>query len=82
MNRRDRQRLAINRCCADTQGVDNGSLLGYRAVVHQASGMVSVQAACTCAEAIDLMKDRASVESLTLEQVAAGVLDRSIQFGA
>jgi AmiR/NasT family two-component response regulator len=61
--------------------VGNGSPPVYSATVHQASGMVSLQADCTFAEAIQLMNDRAIVQGLTLEDVAAAVLDRSMSFG-
>ena len=43
--------------------------------------MVSLQADCTFPEAIQLMNDRAIVQGLTLEDVAAAVLDRSVSFG-
>jgi hypothetical protein len=43
--------------------------------------MVSVQADCTVEEALMLMQDRALVERRTLDQIADGVLDRSVRFG-
>jgi len=49
--------------------------------MHQASGMVSVQASCTCAEAIVLMNKRAVDTRQTLEQIASSVLDRTMRFG-
>ena len=42
--------------------------------------MVSVQGACTLAEALILMKARARTNHLSLEQVAAAVIDRDIRF--
>jgi AmiR/NasT family two-component response regulator len=52
----------------------------YSASVHQASGMVAVQAMCTIAEAVQLMAHRASDEGYTLDEIAAAVIDRSIRF--
>jgi hypothetical protein len=36
---------------------------------------------CYIEDALQLMEDRAAVQGMTLKEVAAGVLDRSIQFG-
>jgi hypothetical protein len=52
----------------------------FNAAVAQASGMVSVQASCTCAEAVVLMTERAAETHHTLSEVAAGVLQRSVRF--
>ncbi len=49
--------------------------------VNAASGMVSVQASCSCAEAIVLMDQRAVDTQHTLDEVALSVLDREIRFG-
>jgi hypothetical protein len=50
--------------------------------VTRASGMVSVQAACTVREAIVLMRARADrYPSETLESIAAAVIDGRIRFG-
>ena len=49
--------------------------------VIQAAGMVSVQAACTLEEAVGLMSDRALVEGVTRDEIATGVVDRTIRFG-
>ena len=54
----------------------------FNAELHQAQGMVSVQATCTLSEALDLMRDRATVEGQSLNEIAAAVLDRSMRFGA
>jgi hypothetical protein len=43
--------------------------------------MVSVQAACTVAEALELMKTRAFLDGQTLTEVADATLERSIRFG-
>ena len=53
----------------------------YSAQVHQASGMVASQAACSFDDAIVLMHDRAATEGQTLDQIARAVLERSIRFG-
>lgn len=50
------------------------------AIVLQASGMASVQARCTPDEALVLMEARASETHLTLAEIAAGIVDRSITF--
>ena len=49
--------------------------------VSQASGMVSVQADCTVAEALALMKERASVTGQSLTDIAVATLERRIRFG-
>ena len=54
----------------------------HRDSVNAASGMVSVQASCTCAEAIALMNKRAADTDHTLEEIALAVLDRTMRFGA
>ena len=51
-------------------------------LVNAASGMVSVQASCTCAEAIVLMNNRAVETHRTLDAIASSVLDRTMRFGA
>ena len=48
--------------------------------VAQAVGMVSAQAECTATRALDLMTERARLHHQSLDEVAAGVLDRSIRF--
>jgi AmiR/NasT family two-component response regulator len=60
----------------------NGSPFQHSVAVNQASGMVSVQAACTMDEALVLMMDRATVQGETLDEIASAVLDRTIRFGA
>jgi hypothetical protein len=49
--------------------------------VAQAQGMVSVQAACTVAEALVMMQERARVQHQSLGDIADGVLERRIRFG-
>jgi hypothetical protein len=53
----------------------------YGAKVHQASGMVSVQAACTLEAALELMVERARVSAQSVDDVADAVLERRIRFG-
>ena len=53
----------------------------YGAKVHQASGMVSVQADCALEAALDLMVERAQVSGQSLDDVADAVLERRIRFG-
>ena len=49
--------------------------------VAQASGMVSVQADCTVAEAVVLMETRAVATYATLDSIADAVLSREYHFG-
>lgn len=48
--------------------------------VDQASGMVSIQAHCTFAEAVVLMRERAVESDCSIEEIAALVLDRRLRF--
>ena len=59
----------------------NGSGFAHSARVTQASGMVSVQAECSVDDALVLMRDRATVQGQTLDEIAEAVLDRRIRFG-
>ena len=62
-------------------GTDRGSpITESQARIHQASGMVSVQANCTFAEAIELMQQRANTNLLSLDEIASAVVERSIGF--
>jgi len=56
----------------------NGS--GYDAQVHQAEGVVSVQANCTMAEARIKMNERAKLLDCTLHDLARGVVAHRIWF--
>ena len=49
--------------------------------VAVASGMVSVQASCSCDQALVLMSDYAEVMKQTLDEVALDVVERRIEFG-
>lgn len=48
--------------------------------VHQACGMISVQAGCTCRNAIALLEARANGTDQTVEAVVAAVLERRTSF--
>jgi hypothetical protein len=52
-----------------------------RVRMTEASGMVSIQAHCSVTEAVRLMRDRAEMSGLSLEEVVTAVVDRSIRFG-
>ena len=55
----------------------NGRYYGLK--VHQATGMVSVQANCSVAEALDLLVGYAGQHGCSVEQVASGVVDRRVR---
>jgi hypothetical protein len=44
--------------------------------------MVSIQAHCSFAEAVALMRKRAKMTHSSMQDVVGSVLDRSIRFGA
>jgi hypothetical protein len=71
----------VRALAAETAAHGQRIVLSYSHRVSQAQGMVSTQAACTISDALDMMKDRAALDGLTLEQIATGVLDRRIRFG-
>jgi hypothetical protein len=52
----------------------------YRAAVHQASGMVSVQAAVTVEDAVLLLRAYAFAENRPISAVAEDVVDRQLRF--
>ena len=53
----------------------------YGTEIHQAAGMVSIQADCELEQAYVLMSDRATVSQVSLEEIALAVLDKAISFG-
>ena len=61
--------------------MDYGREFQYMAKIAQAQGMVSVQADCSVAEALGMMKERASVGRKPLDEIATAVLKRTIRFG-
>ena len=54
----------------------------YGIEIHQAAGMVSIQADCELERAYVLMSDHAEAAHVSLDEVASAVVDRSIHFGA
>jgi AmiR/NasT family two-component response regulator len=48
--------------------------------VSQATGIISVQAGCTLAEAFDLLRERAFALGQTLELTALDVIDGVLRF--
>ena len=59
----------------------SGSQSERSATMLQAEGMVSAQAECGVADALQLMAERAIVQGMTIEQIAQAVVDHRIQFG-
>ena len=55
----------------------NGRYYGLK--VHQATGMVSVQANCSVAEALDLLVGYAGQARMQRGTVASGVVDRRVR---
>ena len=53
----------------------------YNPEMHQAAGMVSIQADCELEQAYVLMSDRAAVAHRSLDDIAQSVVDHSIRFG-
>lgn len=52
----------------------------FNARLNQAQGMVAAQAECSMPAAMLMMSDRATVTGLTLDEIADGVLGRTIRF--
>jgi hypothetical protein len=52
-----------------------------RAEVFQAAGLVALQTHCLIEHALILMDARAELDGVTLDEIAAAVLDHSITFG-
>jgi hypothetical protein len=52
----------------------------YSPTVYRAAGMVSVQASCSLQEALALMRARAAEGGNTVDEIATGVIDRSVGF--
>jgi AmiR/NasT family two-component response regulator len=62
--------------------LNNRSALDYSNWVHQASGMLSVQAHCTVGEALTWLTERAEASGQTLDEIATDVLERRLRFSA
>jgi AmiR/NasT family two-component response regulator len=52
----------------------------YPNYVQQAAGIVSVQVNCYVEDALALMRERAEESRVTVEEIAAAVVDGSIRF--
>jgi len=52
----------------------------YRAVVHQATGMISVQLGCPIGEALARLRGRAFANEQPIDQVATEVVTRQLRF--
>ena len=52
----------------------------YRAEVHQASGMISVQLDINVGEALVRLRARAATEATPLTELAVAVISRDIRF--
>jgi GAF domain-containing protein len=52
----------------------------YRAVVHQATGMISVQLGCAIGEALARLRGRAFANEQPIDQVAADVVTGQLRF--
>jgi len=52
----------------------------FTAQVHQAQGMVSVQARCSLTEALIRMIEMAETANVTIDDVAEHALDRTVRF--
>jgi hypothetical protein len=55
-------------------------LVGHRAVVHQATGMVSVQLGCSLEQALGRLRAYAFAHDLDFDEVASQVVDRRLRF--
>jgi len=62
--------------------MENRTAFDRIARLARAQGIVSGQAGCSLDEALQIMRERAQVEHRTVNQVADGVLDRTLSFGA
>ncbi len=59
---------------------DRQTLWGQMSRIAQASGMVSIQADCTCDAAMTLMQVEADRHGTNIEDIAKAVLARSVRF--
>ena len=59
-----------------------GSRVKHSARVSRAAGMVSVQVGCLIEQALALIYDRAEASGVTVDALAAAVIDGSIRFDA
>jgi AmiR/NasT family two-component response regulator len=61
--------------------VSQGPDSRYNREMHQAAGIVSIQADCELEQAYVLMSERAAVAHRSLGDIAQSVVDHSIRFG-
>jgi hypothetical protein len=61
-------------------GNPNGTGDDFSDRVHQATGMVSAQARCNLAEALDRLIERADATGKSLDEIAMDVINRVIRF--
>ena len=52
----------------------------FNSRIHQATGIISVQAHCGIAAAFDKLRDRAAGMGQSIEATAVGVIDHAIRF--
>ncbi|MFJ4712143.1 GAF and ANTAR domain-containing protein [Streptomyces sp. NPDC088785] len=55
--------------------------IDYRAVVHQAAGVVAVQLRCSVNDALELVKARAFADGRPIGDVARDIVDRQLKIG-
>jgi len=68
-------------CCEVAANVETmADPLFFAGVVHQAIGMVCVQAGVSKDAALNLLMDASVAADVTLEQLAVSVVDRTIRF--
>jgi hypothetical protein len=63
-----------------TLGLGASDQEAYRAEVHQASGMISVQLDINVGEALVRLRARAATEDVTVAQLATAVISRQLRF--
>ena len=72
--------VLLHQCVIVEDGLNDDSLpLQLAPVVHQASGMVSVQAECTVDEAFTMLYERALVSGQSVKDIAVAVVERTIR---
>ncbi len=76
-----RDRVALRLLDLDHASLGVARPSTYRVVVHQAAGMVSVQLNVSVEEALSRLRAAAYAEELSIESVAADVVERRRRFG-
>lgn len=61
--------------------MSNATPRGRSALLLQAKGMVSVQAACTMDAALVLMQEHGDATHSNLDEIADSVVERRVRFG-